>query len=112
MTDKTRSELVEQALAYLGLKQSNQAANADDTDIVDGLVEAAIDELEALSIIRIPDYEAIEPAVFLPVAVYLANAAKPALAPAAQLDVGEAVRKLRVIAASQPTGEPQIATYY
>lgn len=110
MTDKTRDELVEQALAYLGLKQANQAANADDTAIVDDLVEAAIDELEALSIIRIPDYEAIEPAVFLPLALYLAGAAAPSFG--IPIDASGAVRKLRVIAASQPTGEPQIATYY
>lgn len=110
MTDKTRAELVEQALAYLGLKQANQAANADDTAVVDGLVEPVLDRLAAKNIVSVPDDEAIEPALFLPLAMCLAAAASPTFG--AAMDASAAERELRIIVASSPTFEVQTATYY
>lgn len=110
MTDKTRAELVNQALAYLGLKQANQAANADDFDIVDDLVEPVLDRLAAKNIASIGNYDAIDPALFLPLAMCLAAAASPTFG--AAIDARPAEDELRVIVAALPTFEVQETTYY
>jgi hypothetical protein len=110
MTDKTRAELVNQALAYLGLKQGQQAANADDYDVVDDLVDPALDTLKAKNIVHVANHNAINPALFLPLAMYLAAKASPTFGPA--MDATAAERELRVIVADVPTYEVQYATYY
>lgn len=111
MTDKTRRELVNQACAYLGLKPGGQAANGIDYAAVDGYVMAVIEQLEGEAIYRVDDPDAIAPAAFLPLATYLAAAAAPEFG-VPEIDTTKARAALYRLAAADPTGLPQIATYY
>lgn len=111
MADKTRRELVNQALSYLNLRPGGQAASGPDYATVDGYVDAVVRQLEGESIYLVDDPDAIDPAAFLPVAVFLAAAAAPEFSIPA-IDTTQARSSLFRIASDEPTGLPAVADYF
>lgn len=85
MTTKTRRELVDQALANLGILAIGQSVSSEDVSKLDGLVDAVCEKLAGLGIYYVQDQGEpgpsggeIDAAAFLPLADYLANAAAAA----------------------------------
>jgi hypothetical protein len=74
---KTRAQLLERAGIALGLVQPGEALSSEDSNTLDNLVDPLIEQLTADSIIYISDADAIDVAVFLPLASVLANYAGP-----------------------------------
>lgn len=72
---KTRAELVAKALSILQEEGSGQPQAAEDTAKVDECVVPLTSELAASNVLTIGDLEAIDDAVFLPLARMLANEA-------------------------------------
>ena len=82
MTTKTRRELVDQALANLGILAVGQSVSDEDVSKMDVLVDPVCEKLTELGIYYVQDQGSIGPsgggfesAAFLPIADYLANAA-------------------------------------
>ncbi len=99
---KTRRQLVNQACKNLLNLPAGQSPNADDYESVDGFVDGLIRRLSSRDIIDVGDADAIEPDVFDPLAVLLADAAKAEFG-GGEFDVMKAERDLREISAAEPT---------
>lgn len=115
MTDitKTRAQVIERAGISLGLVQPGEALSSEDYDTLDDLFDPVIEQLSADRVIYIPDPNAIDVAVFLPLAALLANYAGPSFGspindPAKTRD--EAT--LKRINATDPTYAPMQGNYY
>lgn len=116
---RTRNDLVNEALANLGILAAGQNANAEDFEAVDGKVDALVAWLEAVDIIDIDDIDAIPPEWFNPLAVLLADEAalmfglsgvpSPQGAPPA---VPMAIDKLRLTTYGRPTYERLKQEYF
>jgi hypothetical protein len=85
MTTKTRRELVNQALANLGILAVGQSVSDEDVSKMDVLVDPVCEKLSGLGIYYVQDQGTIGPSggevestAFLPIADYLANAAAAA----------------------------------
>lgn len=76
-TTKTRAQLIERAGINLGLVQPGEALASEDYNTLDNLVDPLIEQLNADSVIYIPDSNAVDVSVFLPLAALLANQAGP-----------------------------------
>lgn len=70
---KTRAELVAKALSILQEEGSGQSQAAEDAAVIDAAVIPLTSELAASGVLTIGDLEAIDDAVFLPLARMLAN---------------------------------------
>lgn len=110
---KTRAQLTERALKSIGALEPGESPSAEDSATVDGLIDPLIAQLAVDQIAYISDDEAIELALFLPLARLLANAAGP--------DFGSPVNEeakaldeqiLRRLTATKPTGETLRAEYF
>jgi hypothetical protein len=108
---KNRRELVDQALAFLGVLVPGNAPSDEDVSTVDGYVDAVVDGLESREIISIDDSDAVEPRYFLELATCLAAAASPEFGGAA-LDVETAEQRLRQMARTGPTYSRMQAEYF
>lgn len=108
---KTRIELVNQALKNLGALAAGQTASADDFATVDGFVEPLFAQLAAENVVDVTDYDAIDDAIFLPLAVLLADAAKDEFGGGA-FDIVTAERRIRRATAAAPTYETLRANYF
>jgi hypothetical protein len=75
MVDKTRAQLVERALQIL-VPLAVGSHSAEDTALVDGMVEPMLDELNALGITYIGNPDAIPLAQFNALAILLADTVK------------------------------------
>ena len=82
MSNKTREELIVEALDQLGIIVPGQAPSTAIMAKMDGIVDPVIEELAGLDVYYVADAGAegptggeIEPAAFLSLAAYLANAA-------------------------------------
>lgn len=82
---KTRGDLVDRALKMLGAVGSGQTASAEDTTLVDGLLNAVLDELHRRGVIYVGNRGtqgnlttgSFADAEFIPLAASLAKAAAP-----------------------------------
>jgi hypothetical protein len=74
---KTRAQLLERAGINLGLVQPGEALSSEDYDTLDNLVDPLIEQLSADNVIYMQDPDAIDVAIFLPLAALLANSAGP-----------------------------------
>ena len=122
---RTRRDLVNAALANLGILAAGQTADAEDFEAVDDKVEGLIAWLEATEILDLEDVEAIPQEFFNPVAVLLANDAAlefglPGI-PAAQTTpavagtptpVQKAIDDIRLVTYGRPTYERQKTEYF
>lgn len=113
MTDKTRAELVNRALAKLLVLGAGQSADAEDQELVDGVVESVLEDLSARQIISIADPDAIPVAPFEWLATCLAQAVAT--------DFGRAIdyqslmfaeKMLRQQAASIDTNNPTTTEFF
>lgn len=77
MTDKTRLELVYEALANLSILAAGQTPAAEDVTVVDALVEPVLADLERRDIVFVATPDLIRPEYFLPLGQILAWAAAP-----------------------------------
>ena len=72
---RTRNDLVNEALANLGILAAGQNAAAEDFEAVDGKIDAMVAWLEAVNIVDVDDIDAIPAEWFNPLAVLLADEA-------------------------------------
>lgn len=113
MATKTRADLIKRVLELLGVVGAGQPIPPEEYNAVDGLVEEAVDSLALKHVINIDDIGAIEPAVFQPLARWIANMGG---APwGVVFDAGverQTENTLRHIAATAPGFLPQKTEYY
>lgn len=111
-TTRTRSELVNQALANLGVLDAGQTPEIEDANTVDDHVDTVLAELSAKDIVSIPDDDAIPVALFNVLADLLALDCGPDFHkpsdPRAKLI---AENTIRVMVRVRPTYEPQQTDY-
>ena len=110
---KPRSQLKERAAKDLGIIEPGETLSAEDDETFDGLVDPLIAQLSADNIVFIDDSEAIDVAVFLPLARLLANIAGPDFgSPINEEAKAMDERTLRRLASTRPTYETLKAVYY
>lgn len=103
MADKTRDDLVTQALVNLKVIGSGQDPDADDSATVDGKVDGLLAELETRGIVSVPDSDSIPVEFFNPLAELLANEAAPAFGMAKDAGMREdAETRLKIMTRQQP----------
>ncbi len=105
-TVKTRVQLIHRAAKLLALIESGEAPSTEDYDTFDGIIDPLIAQLEQDQIYYVDDADAIDVAIFEPLARLLANTAGP--------DFGSAINEearirdeqtLRRLASTKPTYE-------
>lgn len=110
---KTRSQLKERAAKDLGIIEPGETLSTEDDDTFDGLVDPLIAQLAADNIVTIQDSEAIEVALFLPLARLLANIAGPDFGSPVNKDAKlEDEAELKRLVSTLPTYEPMIGNYF
>jgi hypothetical protein len=116
---RTRNDLVNEALANLGILAAGQDPAAEDFQAVDGKVDALVAWLEAVDIIDIDDIDQIVPEWFGPLAVLLADEAALMFGlPGVPHPQGEpdptvvAIDKLRLTTYGRPTYERLRGEYF
>lgn len=103
MADKTRNDLITQALVNLKVIGSGQDPDADDSSTVDGKVDGLLGELESRGIVSVPDSNAIPVEFFNPLSELLANECAPAFGMAKDAGMREdAENRLRIMTRQQP----------
>ena len=74
---KTKADFVAKALSNLGVLAAGQAVTAEDSDAMGALVTPVLEELSGEGVVTVPDQEAIDDNIFLPLARILAEKAAP-----------------------------------
>lgn len=112
-TTKTRADLVNQALANLGILAAGQTADTEDYDAVDGHVDQMFASLEARDVATIDNEDEIPAEWFQSLATLLADdAAAEFGAPSNPAIVMMAENTLREINRGKPTYQPLRADYF
>lgn len=110
---KTKAELIEQALNVLGVAEAGQPVEIEDSDAVDAVVAPLLNQLARSRILYVPNVEAIDDAVFLPLARMLANEAAPSFGLPRSEDARLAAElDIRRAQASYTTFEPVKVAYF
>lgn len=110
---KTRDQLIERALKSIGVLMPGESPAAEDSATVDGLIDPLIAQLAADGIAYISDDDAIELALFLPLARLLANAAGPDFgSPVNQEAKAMDEQILRRLTSGKPTFETMKTDYF
>lgn len=110
---KSRAQLLERAGIDLGLVQPGEALSPEDYNTLDNLVDPVIGQLSADRIIYIDDPDAIDVAVFLPLASLLANYAGPSFgSPINDAAMFRDQNTLRRISAGDATHETLKVKYF
>lgn len=113
MATITRQELVERALANLGVLSAGQTPSAEEYDIVDGQVEGVFGELSAKGVITITDYDAIPQELQSILSSLLANDAGPKFGvPSDEKMQIVLENQIRIIVRGRPTGEVLQTEYF
>jgi hypothetical protein len=119
MTTKTRADLINAALANLGLLAAGQSASAEDFNAVDDHIDGLIASLDKRDIVTVDNADAIPIEWFNALSTLLADQAAsefgmPGLlpSPSAQNPVLAAETELREIVYARPTREPMRGEYY
>ena len=119
MANKTRNDLVNQALSNLGVLAAGQNPSPEDFQAVDDHVDQVVESLNARDVIYIPDSDDIPPEWFGPLTVVLADDAAsefglpgmPA-SPSNPNPVQSAEDSLRLMTRGKPTGEVLEIDYF
>jgi hypothetical protein len=109
---KTRSQLKERAAKDLGIIEPGETLSTEDDDTFDGLVDPLIAQLAADNIVTIQDSEAIEVALFLPLARLLANIAGPDFGSPVNWRPRQATRWTLRLVSTAPTYEVMQGNYF
>lgn len=110
---KTRDQLLERAGIGLGLMQPGEPLSTEDYATLDDLLDPILAQLAADRIIYIQDDDAIELAVFLPLAAVLSNMAGPSFgSPINDEALARDHQTLRRINSTQANTETVKAVYY
>lgn len=110
---KTRAQLIERAGINLGLVQPGEALSSEDSDTLDNLVDALIEQLSTTSVIYIPDPDEIQLDAFLALAACLANIAGPSFGAPINDDAwARDTKTLRQVSWAGPTYEAQQTESY
>lgn len=110
---KTKAELIERALMFLGVGEAGQPVEVEDRDAVDKVLGPLLAQLAASRIVYVPNVEQIDDRVFLPLARYLANEAAPAFGrPYSEDERLAAELALRRAVASYTTFQPVKVDYF
>ena len=113
MATKTRDQLVDRALQKLMIVGSGQSPDAEDQELVDGIVDATLGDLQERNVVLIEDDEAIPASVFEWVADCLAdNAAADFGKPRDPQKVMYAENRLKKISSIPQTYEPLRSEYF
>lgn len=109
----TRQELVERALANLGVLPSGQTPSVEDYNVVDGQVEGVFGELSAKGILTVPDYDNIPQELQSLLSSLLANDAGPKFGvPSDEKMQVIWENQIRMIVRGRPTGEVLQTEYF
>lgn len=110
---KTKDELIEQALRSLGVAEAGQPIEIEDYEAVDACVEPLRAMLARDRAIYIANVDAIDEAVFLPLARLLANEAAPAFGRERTQDAYEAGRaEIKRILSQDTVFHPVPTSYF
>lgn len=110
---KTRAELVAKALSNLGFLAAGQSVPAEDSDLIDGLVDNVIEELSGEQVIEIADDQEFDDSTFLPLARILAEKAAPEYGRETnEQAVMLAKALIRKITYGRPTREPLTVDFF
>lgn len=119
MTTKTRTDLINAALANLGILAAGQSASAEDFNEVDDHIDGLIASLDKRDIVTVDNIEAIPIEWFSALSTLLADQAAPSFgmpgllpSPSAPNPVAAAETELREIVYARPTREPQRTEYF
>jgi hypothetical protein len=110
---KTRPELIDAVLKELGVLGVGHAASAEDVDAVDGLIDAALADLEGQEVIRLADSDEFPLTIFNQLVHYITELAAPGYGRAGNIGVMEiAKQQMRVAARGGPTYEVMRSEYF
>ena len=110
---KTRPELIDGVLKELGVLGVGQAASAEDVDAVDGLIDAALADLEGQEVIRLSDSDEFPLTVYNQLVHYITELAAPGYGRPANEGVKQlAMQQMRIAGRGGPTYETMRSEYY
>lgn len=110
---KTRNDLITRVLGVLGKLAAGQSPDAEDAELVDGLIDPALATLAADGIAYIADPSQIDDRYFLPLAVCVADIVSPDFgAPPSPDAVFAAKSTLRRLNAGQAGYTPLKSDYF
>lgn len=119
MATKTRTDLINQALAQLGVLAAGQTADAEDYAAVNEHVDPLVATLDALGVVTVDDTDAIPIEWFLSLAALLADRAADHFglvglpsSPSSPNPAAAALQELCDIVYARPTFEPQRGEYF
>ena len=113
MATRTRADLVNQALANLGVTDPNEIASAEDYKAVDDHFDTAMAQLSGEDIFTLADEDDIPLELFGPLADYLAEDAASDFGRAANPQtVALAVSKIRIITRNRPSYQTLATEYF
>ena len=106
MTTKTRTDLVAQILANLGVLAAGQTVSVEDSETADDHIDPALAVLEAEGICSVPDLDDIPLELFPLLADYIALDAGPEFGKATDNKAMEGAKyRIRLVTRSKPTYE-------
>lgn len=110
---RTRSDLVTRALQILGAVRAGQNASAEDSTLVDGVVDGLLADLSAREIVYVADPEEIPVEAFEHLAKLLAFTMGTDFGPSVDANVALlSESRLRTLSAAGPTYEVLKAEYF
>lgn len=113
MSTKTRDQLVDDALRKLMVVGAGQSPDSEDQELVDGKVDALIDQLQADQLCQITDDEAIPGELFDPISALLANLCAPDFGKAFSPEVvAYYERRIKATMATGPTFQAAESEYF
>jgi len=110
---KTRGDLVTRSLGKLLVHGSGKSPEDEDTELVDGVVDAVLADLSARRVVYVANEDEIDVAVFEWVADCLADTVAPDFGKARNPGMVEyAEARLKAVLATTPTYEPLRVDYF
>lgn len=113
MTEKTRNDLINRAAKLLALIEPGESPASEDYDSLDGLIDPLVEQLAADQIHYVGDPDAIDAAIFEPLARLLANMAGPDFGSPINEDARRRDEQtLRRMGSARPTYEVMKVDYF
>lgn len=111
---KTSDQLILRALTIVGVTAQGQAPTADDIQIVRDQLTPMLEQLAMMETVYIPDQDAIDEAIFLPLATRLALQIGPDFGlPAMTPDQRKAAdHEIRIVQSSRRVFQPLKVDYF